>query len=83
MQAVKALNWRKGPKNHCFDRVLPAAMKWAVAKSTLYSQVGLTLKARAHQLSQRCGTRISVYTLRRIYRVHGIRQQRLALREEL
>jgi len=47
IEAAKALCWKPGPKRHCFDNITQEAMVWAVAKSTLYNQVGLTLKARA------------------------------------
>ena len=54
--------------------------QWAADKGTLYAQVGLSLKARAQQLSLRIGRPVSTYLLRRIYKIMGVTQQRLSHR---
>ena len=81
LATVRALRWQRGrPVKPLPLSTEDWAWAWATDKGTLYAQVGLSLKARAHQLSIRIGRPVKPWELRRLYRLSGVTQQRLSHR---
>ena len=78
LQSVSCKSLRVGRKNKSFfERAEPAHISYIIEQCLYGKQAGLSLRARAAQISSVLGLEIKVRELRRIYSMVGITRQRV------